>query len=193
MTGCTRNDFSRSWRRFLVELTFLRSCVLDPMPGVPNSFPPQEELQPYIASLFYIRMVSTLDDGLEQHIDAANLPLPRGYRGRLVDKIKLLDARDAFLDATELHRIRCRRNEVAHEPKAKADWQEVQSDSAVLHRELEHLGLVGAAPNYETFGERVPEESDEPGVAFVHRFTCGVREREKEVLRLCWTIRTSLP
>ncbi len=86
---------------------------MDPMPGVPNSFPPQEQLQPFIASSFYIRMVSSLADGLLQYIDAANLPLPKGYRGRLADKIKLLDARGALLDAAELNRVRDRRNEVA--------------------------------------------------------------------------------
>ncbi len=79
------------------------------------------------------------------------------------------------------------------EPEAKADWQEVQSDLPLLHRELEHLALVGPPADYETFGERVLVESDEPGVAFAQWFTCGVREGEKDVLKLSWTVRCYTP
>lgn len=188
MTGSTHSDFSESWHLFLIERTFLESCAVDPMRGLSSRCTaPQQQLQPFIASSFYIRMVSLLDDGLQQHIDCASVPLPKGYRGHLAEKINLLDTQGVLLNATELHRIRDRRNEVAHEADAKADWEEVACDLGVIHGELEHLGLVGPMPRYELFGGRIPEESDDPDVAFVHRFTCGVKEGDTEVLRLSWS------
>ena len=189
MNMSKEGSFAPSWYRFLAELTFLKGCVLDPLPGVPDSTPPQKDFQPYIASLFYIRMVSLLDEALDQHIDSAKLPLPKGYRGRLAEKINFLESQGSLLDAAELHRIRGRRNDVAHEPQAKADWPEVESDLAVVHRELEHLGLVGLLPHYERFGERVPGQPDGPDVVIVNCFTCGVREQDKELLKLSWKVK----
>ncbi len=188
MSNATSVDFARSWRVFLIHLTLLENSEINPMPGL--LFPgnaPQEYFQSFIASSFYIRMVSLLDDALREYIDTASLPRPEKYRECLYWRIKVLGKNERLLDANQLHRIRERRNEIAHEAEAKTDWQEVSSDLRVVHAELENLGLVGRMPRYEVFGERTPIASEDPGVFFTDCLTCGVKEGDVIVLKVSWS------
>lgn len=151
--------------------------------------PPQKPLQPFVASLFFIRMVSLLEFGLERYIERESLAVPKEYRGRLIDKIDLLAAYGKLLASGELHRIRERRNQVAHELHVKTDWNEMETDLRLVHSELEHLGLVGPMPVFEFFAKREVEFPEDPDVVMIHRFNCGVKERDSNVLVMAWDVK----
>lgn len=170
------DDISRSWRRLCCEVVLAKhyphTSMLDGLFSSASRNPLLEKLLP---SLLYVKMVAELDYGLQTYIDREGLTMPGRYRD-LNGRINFLHDNGRVNDRAECHRIRHRRNQLAHEANQHADWQELEKDVAILHSELEHLGLVGPWEELEFFGERSQmRDSDDPGVAFAQDITCGVK------------------
>ncbi|MBN1942087.1 MAG: hypothetical protein JW849_02220 [Phycisphaerae bacterium] len=102
--------------------------------------------------------------------------------------INLLESEKRIFNVGEFHRIREQRNKLAHNEKNKLGWQDVEDDLAIIHNELQNLGLVDSRPNFTVFGERNPVKSDDPNVIIANKYACGVREEDIRVFVMTWTM-----
>jgi hypothetical protein len=90
-----------------------------------------------------------------------------------------------------LHKIHDRRNILAHTAEARASWTELSETIDKIQATLEHLGLVKEKPCLDYFAERSAiKSSDEPGIAFVQEFTCGITENGKIAMKFGWVEKT---
>lgn len=74
----------------------------------------------------------------------------------LYNKINVLGDSGILKDKSELHRVRERRNELAHEASMFVQWSELYDCLDVVELELKNLGLVGDRPKYAWFAKVTP-------------------------------------
>lgn len=174
-------EFAEAWYLMLTQVTGLReharffqlqdAVVREPMPH------PFIDLQG--PGIMYIKMVALLEDALKGVGSAKGLvPKKPDVNGW----INCLSAAGLLLNATELHRVRRRRNDVAHQPTAVSSWEDLDSDITIVHDELRHLGLVQELPKLRTFIERTPDMTPRPGIAMVHHYRFGVMTAQDVVV-----------
>lgn len=177
------------WARLAQDVELSRSYFLiyslDGPAAGPNPF-----LDELLASLCFVRLVSVLDDGLEEYI-ASNPTVPRPKRPVLNDPIKALESagRLTSQEAKDLHGLREWRNKVAHEAQPTyVNWTLLDDAIRIADAMLQRLGLVGPLPKYEFFAERSKaEDGDQPDVLFLQRYVAGVRVDGRPELSLHWT------
>lgn len=123
--------------------------------------------------ILYVRMVSLLDDGLTISLGTHGIHLS-GWP-TLDRRIKALAEAGLLRDDAVLHQARKRRNAVAHEPNPPVlSWDDLQNDTQCVHKELQHLGLVGEIERFRTFITRDVDLDPGPGLALRHDFRFGV-------------------
>lgn len=135
--------------------------------------------------IMYVKMVALLDEAFES-VTNQKVLVPR--RHDLNGRINCLSEAGLLLNAPEMHRVRKRRNDVAHNPAAVSTWADLETDIAIVHVELEHLGLVQDLPKLRTVFERTPDMTPRPGIAMVHNYLFGVMtDRDVLVFEYRWS------
>ncbi len=145
----------QSWRKFLMDVELAKNyqvvAVLGMTGGVPS--PANQLLEVLLPSLLYMRLGLILDEALDEYIDNNGLTITG--RQDFYGRICFLAGQGRLRDATRLHAIRTRRNELAHETTAydasqptACGWSELDQAIITADSELQHLGLVGARPVY---------------------------------------------
>lgn len=188
MFADSNRSFADAWRVFLLEWELARhyhySYLLYFM-GRAHRNPLLERLLP---SLLYIKAVALLDDGLIEVIAIRGLVFPNeGYPANLRGRIEFLRDQGLLANASELHRIHDRRNALAHDKDAVCTWNELEQDSIKIESALQALGIVGARPKLDYYGERsAMRGSDEPGVFAVQEFKIGVKANDRPGIEFSW-------
>ncbi len=174
-------EFAGGWRTFLQRKVLTTTWEMGFVPSThfPVRFPPLREI---VISLLFVDLVSLLDAAFETQMTperfVALLNLSR--------RIDALAAEGKVLDKDALHRLRDRRNDIAHE-LIRIERPELDAAVAVVQRQLEAWHLVGPAPAYEAFAERSSaQESTRPDGSFMFRWTVGVRLDGRFVLSWSW-------
>ena len=92
----------------------------------------------------------------------------------------------------ECHRIREKRNALAHDPGKFVEWSELYSHLDAVELELKNLGLVGERPRYVWFTAVTPFTS--PSGQRLVTYSYGLKERgDRTVMDVTWTEEDSLP
>lgn len=151
----TPSIIEKSWRKFLMDVELAKNyekvAVLGMSIGVPS--PANQLLEVLLPSLLYIRLGLILDEALAEYIgsNAWTFTGRQDFNGRICF---LADQR-RLKDASTLHAIRKRRNELAHETTAydasqpmACGWTDLHQAIITADSELQHLGLAGARPKY---------------------------------------------
>jgi hypothetical protein len=182
---------AEGWRKFLLEgkaaENYWRPYMLDM--GVTHR---DHFLEQFLPALLYIKAAAILDDALDGLISSRALNKPRKYKDTLEGRIDFLGDQGilAELDRTELHRIRKRRNALAHQNDAWASWGELKDDQSRIHEVLQAFGLVDPPKTLEFYAERsAMKGSVEPGFALEQDYEYGIKEDGKVALQVKWTKR----
>jgi hypothetical protein len=187
-SGYISNDVHEAWDRFLIEVTLAHeypTFYLIDSAGLAGGR--KLILEQLLPSLLYVKMVAILDEALVAFIDFHKLKLQKPYRKDMNGRISFLHDHGHLTRGTDLHRIRNRRNDIAHTDKAQANWPELTADTDIVHAELMYLKCVGAKPHYSVEGERsAAMKSKEPGIAFVQHYAVKVKNGEKLRAAIEW-------
>ena len=185
------NDFAFSWQRFLIESVLLKDhatyyILLNARGG---SNPIVDQFAP---GILYVKMVALLDEALVEYMAVNGLRVSHPYRNDLNGRIGFLDSQSRLTNATELHRIRVLRNQLAHESGTRADWDQLRADTAIVHSELKHLGFVGDQPVVQSFAERGSPNFEHglPGVSDLQDYIVGATVNGEVAAELKWSIKT---
>lgn len=124
----TVTPFQNSWHCFLQEAEIARqykvAMHLTSLGGVTQN-PYLERLLP---SLLFVRIGSLLDEAMEDYISSSPLVQPKQYRNDLNGRICFLESLGLLLDAGKLHKLREKRNDLAHETSQTCDWVELEDE-----------------------------------------------------------------
>ncbi len=179
-------DIEKAWRLFQIESVFARNYGIAHQldGGVAARNPILKKILP---SLLHIKLTAILDEALESQILAQNTTFPKGYRRTLEGCISFLHDSNQIKNGEELHDLRERRNETAHEISASIMWEQLDKDMTEVHKVLQHLNFVGERPNFEIKAERsAMQGSDEPGIAFYCDYSVRVIEGNKVAAEYTW-------
>lgn len=180
-------DIHRSWRLLLLEEEAIRHY---PQAFLLHGFSTHRDvlLDRLLPSLFYIRAVVILDDGLEEAMGRRNLSLPSGKQNSLKNRIDFLENRGVLSPSLELNRIRGRRNELAHETGRDATWDELKIDRAMIQQALLDLDLIRPAKKLDFYSERsAMRGTSKEGYTLERDYEYGVRENGKPALEIRWS------
>ncbi len=179
-------DVRKAWRVLLIELEFARNYQIAYQldGGAAARNPVLEKILP---SLLHIKMAAVLDEALENHLAAKNIPLPKTYRPALEGRISFFHDSKEITNGPELHDIRQRRNDLAHDTSSAVSWVQLDQDLSVVHATLQHLSFVGKRPHFEIKAERsAMQGSDEPGIAWYCDYSVGLMEGDKVAAEFKW-------
>lgn len=114
-----------------------------------------------LPSLHYLAIVSTLDDGLADYIEAKGIPWPPKTKRDLYNRINVVARFVTTIDSAELHKIRERRNKIAHEPDSvfvcPLTWDELDIAITLICHTMKELDLIHDIPNITAFYKRTPQ------------------------------------
>lgn len=181
--------FEDAWDQMLIEGVMLRDHLSFYTIQSSSAIMRNPLVDHYGPGVVYVKMLALLDEAIEQYLEDHGIRVERPLRNNLHGRIETLARRSALLQPAELHRIRDTRNGLAHEADARTTWEQLEADTAMVHAELQHLGLVGPQRTFATFTTRVPELDAGPAIAVRHHFTVGVKD-DTEAIRaeVSWTI-----
>ncbi|MEM7336764.1 MAG: hypothetical protein AAF490_32125 [Chloroflexota bacterium] len=135
-------DVSSRWSNLLIENAFARHHRLFHMIKSGGGSSPTPILDDALPGMLLLRVVSMFDDILEQHINDAELIFPRDLRSNLHGRIELLGISNLVSNAEQLHEVRVKRNQVAHDSSFRIVWNEYDYSVACIHAALSQLDLV---------------------------------------------------
>src|SRR6478752_2359543 len=108
------NAIAESWYRVQWETVLAKHYPQTlSVSGVPN-ITKNPLLEYLLPSLLYVKTVAVLDDALATYIDAKGWTIPKPLRNDLYGRITFMTGK-GLSNPPELHRMRDRRNAVAHE------------------------------------------------------------------------------
>ena len=189
MTDQSEINVPSSWKRFLLELELARN-YFRPYLLFGGGTARNPLLDGLLPTLLYVRMAELLDDAFEVHLQDAKLRVPKKLGNSFDRRIEFLEERGVLKEPADVCRIKDRRNELAHEGKKHATWEEVDADLIFIENELQNLGFVGHRPSFEYFGERSAfRDSSEPDVSAERDFKVGLKSEGKVVAEFGWTER----
>ena len=170
-----------AWRQFRLEAEAARHY---PYSYLLNNQETHRDvlLERLLPTLLYIKGVAILDDSLELWlVDKGH----SGYKENLNGRLQYLADKGLLQGTDELHKIRTRRNALAHEPSAACTWEELAEDILLMEVSLVSLDLVRPTEELEYFAERSAlQASSEPGIRFFYRITYGVKEGGQPALEI---------
>ncbi len=104
-----------------------------------------------------------------------------------VDHLNLVRLRFKVTNGDDVHSVRVKRNQYAHEPNVYSTWESLAEDLQIIENALLELNLIEATGDLEYFAERsAMESSEKPGVSFTRKFAYGVKVNEKRRLEISW-------
>lgn len=175
------------WRNFLIEAAFAKDYktpyVIESGGPVANN-PVLDTLLP---SLLIVKLASLVDEALSECIARKGLTMPKTYRPDFNGKINFLTDCGHLKDATQLHKLRNFRNELSHESTGKANWKELETAIETANEALQHLGFVGARPQFEIYAERVPAEPLDPNYLMSFNYSVTLKSEGKKVAEFTWS------
>ncbi len=184
----SKEEIRQWWRIYLLEYELAKYYHYPYLlySGSTQRNPLLDQLLP---SLLVIRVVSILNGVLEFELDSRGITLPQGkYKDNLKGRIEILGDTGVISDAYVLHRLRVRRNELAHDLSKPATWEELSETVNVVEATLQELGYVGSRPKLEYFGERSAlSDSPDPNIRWTREFKVGIKENDKIALEWSWT------
>ena len=146
-------------------------------------------LEQILPSLLYVQLASLFDEGLLQYIDTNELLLPKKkYKNDMNGRIQFLSDNRLIKDSKECHRIRKKRNDIAHESAMNISWDDLNNDLSIVELELKYLGLINDRPNYVFYAERAAaRDSKEENVICAFDYYIGLKEDSKKIIEISWT------
>lgn len=148
-------------------------------------------LERLLPTLLYIKAASILDDSLAIWLTGNGYQIRKPYKDNFNGHICFIDDNSLYNKCTELHTIRKKRNNLAHDPGVSSDWQELENDIIKIEECLLYLGLIQETKKIEYFAERSAiQESEDPKIAFTRRFSYGVKQNGKLALEISWNENT---
>lgn len=148
-------------------------------------------LEQLLPTLLYIKGASILDDSLSIWLANNGYRLRRPYKNDFNGRVCYMADNSLYEDCVDLHTIRKKRNDFAHEPGIHSKWQELEGDMLKIEKCLLFLGLVAETKKLEYFAERSAiKGSDDPKIAFTRRYSYGVKENGKLALEIAWNENT---
>jgi hypothetical protein len=156
------------------------------VPQIPDGTPSPFKgalLGALLPSLHYLAIVGSLDETLTEFIKVKSIPWPKKMKEDLFHRIDVVAASSPGLDSATLHRLRERRNQIAHEPEtimsAPVTWVELDSAIDLILRTVQVLELVHDIPDvtavYERKSEIFPNELGPNGERLRHKHSAEVR------------------
>lgn len=156
------------------------------IPQIPDGTPSPVKgalLRALLPSLHYLAIVGSLDETLAEYINVNSIPWPEKRKKDLFNRVDVVGDSVPGLDSAALHRIRERRNQIAHEPEtiasAPVTWVELDSAIDLLLKTVQVLGLLHAVPDITAFHERqseiFPTELGPNGERLVHKHVVGAK------------------
>lgn len=182
-------EYLKNYSNFIKQLKFAENYHVPYLLDSTSAIISNPILDNFILpSLLYVRMVSLFDEGLSKYLGNKNLILPKKqYKDDLNGRLKFFADRTLLAAPNECHRIRKRRNEVAHEHHRKASWKEVRNDLPIIEFELQKLGLIDKRPDYKFYAERSgANNSDDPDAEFEFVYSFGLKEQNKKCVEVSW-------
>ena len=163
------------------------------IPRIPDVSPsPVKEalLGTLLPGLHYLQVVATLDDALDEYIDRTAIPWPSKAKRDLFNRISVVAGAVLTVDPGPLHRIRERRNEMAHEPErifaSPISWAELDDAIDCVCRTMKELGLICEVPQIVAFCDRTPQmflrELGPEGERIRYEFTVGAKLNDEVFL-----------
>ena len=116
--------------------------------------------------------------------------MPAPYKNDFNGRICFLASQGRLNDTSNVHNLRRRRNELAHEATQSCHWSEVDAGIDLAQAELQHLGFVGPRPQLEFYGQRVPR-TPEPGYLIAFDFCYGLKTQGEKVIEVSWVTQTA--
>jgi hypothetical protein len=172
------DEVVQAWEKFFQDLELARHYHLMATSSSPQARNPL--LDQLLESQLFVALGSVLRDALAAYSLALGRAVPQG--GRLHALIELLQ--DKLADPDAMHRVRDRRNALAHEPGVYASREEVDDAVNLVERELQAAALVGGRPEYEfTASTSQWEDSDDPDVISRRHHTVGLKRRGEWVVK----------
>lgn len=124
-----------------------------------RGLPKNPLLERILPSLLQIKAATVLDEVLEAVLEQRSAsPKDYGFRNDLNGRICTAAAIGIITSEAQLHAVRNRRNNVAHEFEQSVGWEDLEVDVVEIQRCLESLGVVGPRPLLTVTGERVPKQ-----------------------------------
>lgn len=150
-------DIRKSWERLHQEALLATNYHMVPRrTEIQSNQIPNPVLDRLLPSVLFLRIVAIFDEALEFYIDDRNIQWPSNKKRDLYNRIIVLGDSGILKDRNECHRIRERRNELAHEAGKFVQLNELYSCLDVVELELKNLGLVGERPKYAWFATVTP-------------------------------------
>lgn len=150
-------DIRKSWERFHQESLLASNYHMAPRRSqIQSDQIPNPVLDRLLPSMLFLRLVSIMDEALEFCIDERDIQWPSNKKWDLCNKIDVLGDSGILKDRGQCHRIRERRNQLAHEAGKFVQWSELFSCLDAVELELKNLGLVGERPKYDWFATMTP-------------------------------------
>lgn len=186
-------DIRKSWERFHQEALLASNYHMAPRRiQIQSDQIPNPVLDRLLPSMLFLRLVSIMDEALELYIDERNISWPPNKKRNLYNRIDVLGDSWILKDRGECHRIRERRNDLAHDAGKFVHWNELFSCLDAVEMELKTLGLVGERPKYAWFAKVTPftDSSDRRLVTYSY----GLKEPDgRTVMDATWTEADPLP
>lgn len=113
--------------------------------------------------------------------------MPKGFKNDLYRRTEFLLAEGLLNNGADLHRVREKRNELAHENKY-ANWSELDWALDATDDALQALGFVGTRPKYEFYAERSEGRgSTDPDVLIRWQCCYGLKTEGNKIIEVSWT------
>ena len=185
-------EYVKKYHRFMQDLHLSENYPIPYLSGVGTHITRNPILEQILPSLLYVRMVSLFDEGLLGYMNINKLSMPmKKFKNDLNGRIEFLNENRLIQDSKECHRIRKRRNDIAHESATNASWTDLKNDLPIVELELKNLGLIGSRPNYEFYAEcSAARDSEEENVLFAQDYCFGLKEDSKKRIEISWTAKT---
>lgn len=189
MTTSGTGKIQDRWLTFLMDAELAKNYRMANMIASSGQPPaPNPILEALLPSLLYVRLGALLDETFEEYITGNGLVMGRSYRNDFNGRITFLNDQGLLKDASILHALRQKRNQVAHEASHFCTWRELEDAIAIADTELQHLGLVGSRPKYEFYAERNPRKKPEPGYVLTFDYCYGLEVDGEKAVEVSWTV-----
>lgn len=113
-----------------------------------------------LTSQHYLAIVGVLDDTLKEYISTNNVSWPKSKKHDLKNRIDVVSGIIPTLNSTQLHSIRKRRNEIAHEPSIiltnPITWDEYTLAVDNIYLAISDMGFITEIPNIGSYWQRTP-------------------------------------
>ena len=179
-----RSSVEQAWFKLLQDVEIGKKYWLpSQLVGLPGPVPSNPILEQMIASRLYIALASLLDDFLEGLRQRRSLNFPEGTKPDLNGRIEVL--RHELEDPDELHNIRKRRNQLAHQSEVSGDWGILDNGLGTFHSELIKCGWDTDRPDYQFYGEKSrARNSADQGVLLEFDISFGIKLNDEWVIKM---------